>query len=168
MKWTELLLVSLVTAVCVVGLAHLASQWSARPAEAAAERGDWSWGRGAWRGERPAGHGWAGMCAKPASLDHALGYVKTELSLSAAQAAEWDRFAATVRAASGRLRRACGNGPKAPHDAVTALAAAEDQLAAGLDWLKEVRPAFAELHAQLDERQRALIDARFKRGHGHR
>ena len=168
MKFTEMMLVSLVTAAGVVGLGHLASEWSARPAEAAAERGDGSWGRGGWRGERHGGRGWAAMCADPASLDYALGYVKTELRLSAAQAPEWDRFAASVHAASERLRLACGSDPKALHDAATALAAAEDQLAAGLDWLKEVRPAFAELYAQLDERQRTLLDTRLRRGHGHR
>ena len=85
-----------------------------------------------------------------------------------AQAPEWGRFAATVRMARERLGRACGSDPRALRDAATALAAAEERLAAGLDWLKEVRPAFADLYAQLDERQRALLDTRFRRGHGHR
>ena len=168
MKWTEILLVSLVTAAGVAGVGHLASQWSTRPAEAAAEHGEGSSGRGGWGGERHASHGWSRLCADPTSLDYALGYVRTELSLSAAQAPEWDRFAATVRMASERLGRACGSDPRALRDAATALAAAEDRLAAGLEWLKEVRPAFADFYDQLDERQRALLDTRFRRGHGHR
>ncbi len=156
MKWTEMMLVSLVTAAGVVGLGHLASEWSARPAQAASERQS---------GHR---HGLQRMCADPASIDYALGYVKTELRLSAAQAPEWDRFAATVGVASERLRRACASDARDAQDAATALAATEDQLAAGLDWLKEVRPAFVELYAQLDQRQRTLLDTRLKRGHGHR
>lgn len=168
MKWTEMLLLSLVTAAGVLGLGHLASQWSARPAEAAAERSDGMFGRGAWRGERQGHHGWSRLCGDPAALDDALGYVKTEMRLSAAQAPEWDRFAAAVREASERLRGACATDINAASDAASALAAAEAQLAAGLEWLGIVRPAYAALHTQLDARQRALLDTRFRRGHGHR
>jgi hypothetical protein len=169
MKWTELALCASLTTIAVGGLAYLAGEWAGRPAAAAAERGGEWWGRGWWRGgEDGRGHGWRCVCAEPAAFDHALGYLKRELGLTAAQTLEWERFAAALGEANARLRQACDGDPATARDAARLLAATEIQLAAATDWLKTARPALTRLYAALDERQRALIDTRFGPRHARR
>ena len=114
------------------------------------------------RSDHPPGHGIDRFCAgdRAAAVEGVLAYGASALDIGDEQAAAWDRFAASVRAADTTFDGVCaeiaatGETSTAP----AALALVENAMALGLEAVREVRPAFDELYATMTDEQRETLD----------
>lgn len=171
MMWTQVILGSVLTAALVVGADRVAQHWTSKPAQAAetsvAQAGDRAWSgfghrwrqRGEGRGH--AGAGWCG--ADWAGLEAWDGYVVRALSLTDEQGAAWTRLRAAIQSTRPTLEQACGDAPATG----ASMARAETMLAAGLDAVRQVRPAYEAFHAVLNDDQRRMLDEHRGRRHRH-
>lgn len=158
-KWLYALIGSLVTSGVLGGVAAGSHRYGPRAALADAPRHH---GFGHWHGGH--GDGWSHLCAQPdAALDGITAYLKRALAPTEAQAEAFARLARSLGDAASLMARACDGGGSASADetAAAALERMETLMAAGLEALRGVRPAFDALYAVLDERQRATLDALF-------
>jgi hypothetical protein len=152
----------------VVGAVALGGAWLAVQAAQPGDEGSWRpgmmwqahggrhWGGGAWGGP----HG--GFCAAARSerVEDMLGMVESFVTFTPEQAPAWAGLRDAVRAGSQRFDATCASLREAgePGDPPARLARLELMLSAGLETLREVRPAFDAFYATLDERQKAAID----------
>ena len=117
-----------------------------------------------WHADRHGG-GISHLCsADEGRTDSLLAHAEAELEITASQQESWNRLSAAISDAHTRLQAICGE----LGDADTApekLAQAEAMMAVGTDAIREMRPAFDALYAQLDDRQRARIDDLLARRH---
>jgi hypothetical protein len=135
----------------------------------AAERSGPMWqsqgGFARWHGRAAGAEGAARWCggAREWRTEELLGLVERQLELTPAQTPAWEELGGALRAATARLAAACTPGPD---DAPGRLRQAETLLEAGLETLRELRPALERFHATLDETQRRTLDDLMVRRHG--
>jgi hypothetical protein len=116
---------------------------------------------GQWRGHS----GMAQACDRDFTALVADG--KAHLAITAEQQATWAAFTASLDRTSDRLKTLCGDMTALPATAPEALALAETATVAGLEAIRDVRPAFDALYAVLDDEQRAIINEHMARHRGH-
>ena len=124
------------------------------------------------------GHGWHGkrhhrgpgrVCAgaRGEKLEHAIDFVQSFVDFTPEQDAAWQDFSASLMNGRERVRAACDELDQAedPLNAPDALARAESLLTAGLEVVREVRPAFDTFYATLSEDQKKALDQLINRRH---
>ena len=117
------------------------------------------------------GHGWHGKrhhrgpghfcaAARGERLEHAVDFVQSFVDFTPEQDAAWQDFTASLMTGRERVRAACDELEQAedPMQAPDALARAESMLTAGLEVVREVRPAFDRFYATLSEDQKEALD----------
>jgi len=117
------------------------------------------------------GHGWHGrghhrgpgrFCAgaRGEKLEHAVDFVQSFVEFTPEQDEAWQAFTTSLMTGRERVRAACDELDQAedPMQAPDALARAESLLTAGLEVVREVRPAFDRFYATLTEDQRKALD----------
>ncbi len=130
---------------------------------------NWSGGRHAWFGQSggqsggvAAGRrGFRAFCDNRSSewIGDLLVLGERRLDLTAEHKPAWDDLGTAIRAAADDLAALCGQLTDAPKRSADArLAEAETMMAAGLDAVRRVQPAFHALYAALDESQRTMLD----------
>ena len=89
-----------------------------------------------------------------------LGLVESFADFNPEQAEAWTQLTEAVRAGSTKVGAACAEfeaeGPA--ENAPERLARAEAMMAAGLGIVQELRPAFDDFYAVLDDEQKAALD----------
>jgi len=105
--------------------------------------------------------GHAGMMALADRVEGRIAFLRAELRITDAQQAQWNAFAAALRAGADSIRGA--RGPAAPMTtAPTGALALLDQhqrtLTARLEAIRAVRPALEQLYAVLSDEQKATLD----------
>jgi hypothetical protein len=116
-----------------------------------------------WHG---GGHGpgrFAGrLCSdeRDAMLEDRLSFVESFARFTAEQQPAWQQLTAAVRAGSGTVGSACVDFERlqAEADAPARMAQAELVLGTALGIVQEVRPAFDDFYAVLDDDQKAALD----------
>lgn len=117
------------------------------------------------------GHGWHGkghhrgpgrFCAgaRGEKLEHAIDFVQSFVEFTPEQDEAWQVFTVSLMNGRERVRAACDELDQAedPMLAPDALARAESLLTAGLEVVREVRPAFDRFYGTLSEDQRKALD----------
>ena len=168
MQFSQVLITSIVAAIAVVGIAFLFIGRGWGPSYVGLEAGphatpaNWSAGGHGWY--RPGGrgrHGFRAFCDERSGdwIEDLLVLGERRLDLTTEQKPAWDELGAAVRAASTDLRGLCAQMTDAPKRSADArLAEAETMMAAGLDAMRRVQPAFHALYAALDASQRKALD----------
>lgn len=126
--------------------------------------------RGGW------GHGWREgrhqrmhqmICSdfRDDKINRVVEFIESFVDFTPPQAEAWTRLTTAVRSGSDRVGQACQDETLAqrPETSAAKLGRAEKLLTIGLDILKEVRPAYDEFYATLDERQKKAVDQMFRR-----
>jgi hypothetical protein len=125
------------------------------------------------------GHGWrrggaprhmARLCdeeRRSGWIDARIERIESAVELTSEQTEAWAGLTEAVRAASERVGETCAEVREAgrPQNASDRLARAETVLSTGLAVVQEVRPAFDDFYATLDDDQKATIDGMIGRGH---
>ena len=173
MQFSQVLITSIVAAIAVVGITHAFASWGESPAYASAQTGpramraSWSGGGHGWfggnggRGDGAGRHGFRAFCDNRSNewIGDMLALGERRLDLGSEQKPVWDELGTAVRAASDDLAALCGQMTDAPERSADAkLVQAETMMAAGLDALRRVQPAFHALYAALDDSQRKTLD----------
>ncbi|MDA1099443.1 MAG: Spy/CpxP family protein refolding chaperone [Proteobacteria bacterium] len=163
--------VGLVAVAAVVATTlSLGSTVSAKGTEASAASGLFGgdhhgWGHGGGRG----GRGMAHLCgpARGEKIAHAISFVDNFLTFTSPQQKAWEELAEALRAGDARIGVACEafKDGKPPQSATAKLAMAESFLAAGLDVVQQVRPAFDRFYATLNDKQRKSLNDLLSRRH---
>lgn len=117
------------------------------------------YGRGQMMGQGPMmGLGWDGMLDR---IDGRLAFIKTELAITDDQSAQWDKFAATLRANAenhnGMMRsmmERMSDDDDADATLPERLGEHEAFMQARLEQIKEMRAAVEELYGVLDDTQK--------------
>lgn len=130
-------------------------------AQAAAER-DGRHGFGGRHHGAPGRH-FGRLCGerRDARLDDMIVFVESFANFTAEQAAAWNGLTAALRSGSDTIGAACDDLAAAgrPATAADKLARVEQMMEAGLVALRQVRPAFEDFYAVLDDEQKKAIDA---------
>ena len=163
MNTKKALIVSAVAGLALVGgLSLAAPSWDAvRPAFAAV--GD---GPGRHFGRHGHGHGGGHKLMRLCSerrderLADLVAFVESFVDFTPEQTGAWSELTTALDNGSGRIDTACGELRTAgrPETAPDRLARFEVLLEAGLDAVREVRPAFEGFYAVLDAEQKDAID----------
>jgi LTXXQ motif family protein len=123
-------------------------------------------------------HGWHGggrgrfaehVCsdARDEILEERLAFVESFVDFTDEQEPAWQQLTAAIRAGSAKVGEACAE-LEAPDTTATAhFARVELILSTGLDIVQEVRPAFEQFYAVLDDDQKAALDKVASRHHRH-
>lgn len=117
------------------------------------------YGRGQMMGQGPMmGLGWDGMLDR---IDGRLAFIKTELAITDDQSAQWDKFAAALRAnaenQNGLMRsmvEQMSDDDYADKTLPERLSEHEGFMQARLEQIKEMRAAVEELYGVLDDTQK--------------
>lgn len=137
---------------------HAASIFGPGVALAAAGRRGWGHGHG---------RGIARICGdqRDERLGDALEFADAFLRIEPNQTEAWSRLTAALKSGSARVGEACRSLETDgwPAQAPEKLATLETVMAAGLDIVREVRPAFDQFYATLDDRQKEALDGLFDR-----
>ncbi len=177
MKRKHAIIASIVSLVAAAGLGLAASAPEAAPptlstsaiALAAASTGFGGRSHGWHRGERKGG--FARLCGHGhgARIDDLAAFVGGFLDFTPEQGQAWEKLTEALRDGDASIAAACaeiadaGEAGTAPRE----LARLETALAAGLDVVRQVRPAFDEFYGALDDNQRTAVDDVFAEGHRH-
>lgn len=157
MSWKHGVIGSLVTTALLGGLALAAPRWWPAPAYA-----DGAAGHAGGFGPRHHGGGFAHLCQGDhgAMLAAVIIYLERRLDPNETQAEAFARLTDALRSGAATLAAGCfeTEAPEQRADAPSSLAATEAMLAAGLEALRTIRPAFDMLYAMLDARQREVLD----------
>lgn len=140
-------------------------------AYAAGEKHGWRHGRdGGFRHGRGGGMrhgGLARICGENRGehLETMIEFADAFLKLEPSQTQAWNGLTAALRAGSNSIGETCAtlNSAEMPVKAPEKLAAVETIATAGLNILREVRPAFETFYATLDDKQKAALDGLFNR-----
>ena len=128
---------------------------------------------GGYRGHHRGGrHGMKMVCSdrRAEKVEDAIGFAEAFFTFKGEQKVAWDGLATALRDGSTTIGKHC-EAMKAHSGQETAIgkfARMETMLAAGLEVLQTVRPAFDKLYATLDEKQQAALDKMTRRGGGRR
>jgi hypothetical protein len=161
MKTRKTLIVLGAAALAVAGgLTLAAPRWeAARPAFAAVAEGH---GHHFGRHGHGPGHRLMRLCSERRGerLADLVALVESFVDFTPEQDGAWSRLTAALDAGSARVETACGELKAAgrPETAPARLARLETLMAAGLEALREVRPAFDGFYAALDADQQAALD----------
>ncbi len=115
----------------------------------------------AWHGKRQhRGYGHFCAGARGEKLEHAIDFVQSFVEFSPEQDQAWQDFTGALLDGRERVRTACDELDQAedPMQAPAALARAESLLTAGLEVVREIRPAFDRFYGTLSEDQRKALD----------
>ena len=159
MNSRKVIIASAVAGIALVGALSLAApDWQCvRPAFAAMGEGD-----GRHFGRHGRGHGLARLCSerREERLADMVGFVESFVDFTPEQEAAWSGLTAALDQGSDRIGAACGElkAEGRPETAPDKVARLETMLEAGLDALRDVRPAFEGFYATLDAEQKAAID----------
>lgn len=99
-------------------------------------------------------------------LDARIDAVESFVTFTPEQAPAWDSLVTAVRSGGERVGEACTALDGEAQDPTGRLARMEIMLAAGLDVVREVRPAFNDFYAVLDDDQKAALDRLMERRRG--
>ena len=115
------------------------------------------------------GHGIPRLCseARTEHLDAGIGFVEAFFSFDDDQKPAWEALETALREGGEMIGQHCAAMRGRPSDAPGRLERLETLLAAGLDVVRKVRPAFARFYETLDADQKAAID-RIADGNRHR
>lgn len=91
-------------------------------------------------------------------LEGGIDFVEAFFSFNDQQKPAWDAFAAALRKGSDAIGRHCATLDERPSTAPGKLAVLETAMTAGLEVVREVRPAFERFYGTLNEDQKAAID----------
>ena len=161
MNTKKALIVSAVAGLALVGgLSLAAPSWDAvRPAFAAVGDGP---GRHFGRHGHGGGHKLMRLCSerRDERLADLVAFVESFVDFTPEQTGAWTGLTAALDSGSARIDTACGELRTAgrPETAPDKLARFEVLLGAGLDAVREIRPAFEGFYAVLDAEQKDAID----------
>ena len=105
--------------------------------------------------------------ARDEILEDRLAFVESFVDFTDEQEPAWQQLAAAVRAGSARVGEACAELEAPDPTAAAHLALVELILSTGLDIVQQVRPAFEQFYAVLDDDQKAALDKLMSRHHRH-
>jgi hypothetical protein len=113
--------------------------------------------------------GQAMMCQMDEHIDGDLAYLKAELKITEAQAAQWNIFAQAFRAEREKRARHCKEALEHAREMRSAslldtVKMAEDQLALRLDSLRAMKVAIQPLYESLSKEQKKTADQVMKGG----
>ena len=169
MRRTQVIAISLISAVSAAGLTHALAGPNTTPpilmAEAAHGGGatghSGAHRRGWWH--RPGGEGHGRFCGGIGGgrLDHALDAVEEAAGFTPPQSTAWSELKDEIHASGTSIEDACGDAadPETATPAPHRLARLETLLSVGLASLRRVRPAFERLYATLSEEQKKSFDS---------
>jgi hypothetical protein len=125
-----------------------------------------------WRhGWQSGGHGRfaAHLCsdARDEILEERLAFVESFVDFTDEQEPAWQQLTAAIRTGSARVGEACAELEAPDPTAPAHLARVELILSTGLDIVENVRPAFEQFYAVLDDDQKAALDKLVSRHHRH-
>jgi hypothetical protein len=125
-----------------------------------------------WRhGWRDGGHGrfaeFACSDARDEMLEDRLAFVESFVDFTDVQEPAWQQLTAAIRDGSAKVGKACAELEATDTTAPAHLARVELILSTGLGIIQEVRPAFEQFYAVLDEDQKAALDKLVSRHHQH-
>lgn len=163
MNWAKILLISLVAAAAVGGASHamtgIAGTHSWHGTEAAALAG---FGGGHRDGRHARRRGFDHVCDGRwiEHADEVMAHVERVLDLGPGQAEAWNTLADRLRASGSNLARMCParNATADRGTALDTLGRAEAMMAAGLETIREVRPALEAFYGVLTGEQRKTLD----------
>jgi hypothetical protein len=123
-------------------------------------------------------HGWHGghhgrfaehVCsdARNEILEERLAFVESFVDFTDEQEPAWQQLTAAIRAGSAKVGEACAALEAPDPTAPAHLARVELILSTGLDIVQQVRPAFDQFYAVLDDDQKAALDKLVSRHHRH-
>jgi LTXXQ motif family protein len=123
-------------------------------------------------------HGWHGgghgrfaefVCsdARDDILEDRVAFVESFVDFTDEQEPAWQQLAAAIRAGSAKVGEACAELEPPDPTAPAHLARVELILSTGLDIVQQVRPAFEQFYAVLDDDQKAALDKLVSRHHRH-
>jgi hypothetical protein len=128
------------------------------------------WRHGGWHGGgygRFAEH----VCsdARDEMLEDRLAFAESFVDFTDEQQLAWQQLTAAIRAGSAKVGEACVEleALDTPANAPARLERVELMLSTGLDIVQEVRPAFEQFYAVLDDDQKAALDKLASRHHRH-
>jgi hypothetical protein len=123
------------------------------------------WGHGWRHGRHGRGHQMICSDVRDDKIDQAVEFVESFVDFTPPQAEAWAKLTTAVRSGSARVGQACQDETltKRPESSAAKLGRAEKLLTIGLDIIKEVRPAYDEFYATLDDRQKKAVDQMFRR-----
>lgn len=148
-------------------LGGLVGLWTVGAALHAGERSGTGFQEARFGGHHGPGHGFmmGRLCSdrRSAWLDERIDLVESFVDFTAEQTPAWTALKEAVRAGSERIGEACSSLEEVQDGPVGRLARMETMLAAGLDVVQGVRPAFEDFYAVLDEDQQAALDRLMER-----
>jgi hypothetical protein len=123
-------------------------------------------------------HGWHGgghgrfaefVCSdtRDEILEDRVAFVESFVDFTDEQEPAWQQLAAAIRAGSAKVGEACAELEAPDPTAPAHLARVELILRTGLDIVQQVRPAFEEFYAVLDDNQKTALDKLVSRHHRH-
>lgn len=124
-----------------------------------------------------AGHRWGGrggqeraferVCGEERDerLDQMITFIESFVDFTPEQVGAWQGLVASLRNGSDTVGASCANLTPLPDDATAPERLAQVELVAttGLDVLRQVRPAFDNLYAVLDDEQKEALDGLINR-----
>jgi LTXXQ motif family protein len=123
-------------------------------------------------------HGWHGggrgrfaehVCSdvRDEILEERLAFVESFVDFTDEQEPAWQQLTAAIRAGSAKVGEACAELEAPDTTAPAHLARVELIFSTGLEIVQEVRPAFEQFYAVLDDDQKAALDKLVSRHHRH-
>jgi hypothetical protein len=123
-------------------------------------------------------HGWHGggrgrfaefVCsdARDEILEDRVAFVESFVDFTDEQEPVWQQLTAAIRAGSAKVEEACAELEAPDPNAPAHLARVELNLSTGLDIVQQVRPAFEQFYAVLDDNQKTALDKLVSRHHRH-
>ncbi len=170
MKEKRSLAIALVTAtglaVAVAGFQFLApsESYAQQGGQESSQQGDpmrkAGWGGHRWGGRH--GGGMRMLCSdrRDERLGEVKEFVESFVDFTPPQADAWTKLTAAVDAGSAKVGTTCASLKEQgrPETAPDKLARMQTMMTTGLDILNQIKPAFDDFYATLDERQKAAID----------
>lgn len=128
---------------------------------------------GGYRGHHRGGrHGMRMICSdrRAEKVEDAIGFAEAFFTFRGEQKTAWDGLATALRDGSTTIGKHCAamKDDDSQKTVIGKFARMETMLAAGLEVVQTVRPAFDKLYATLDEKQQAALDKMIRRGGGRR
>jgi hypothetical protein len=105
--------------------------------------------------------------ARDEILEDRVAFVESFVDFTDEQEPAWQQLAAAIRAGSAKVGEACAELEPPDPTAPAHLARVELILSTGLDIVQQVRPAFEQFYAVLDDDQKAALDKLVSRHHRH-
>jgi LTXXQ motif family protein len=105
--------------------------------------------------------------ARDEMLEDRLAFVESFVDFTDEQEPAWQQLSAAIRAGSAKVGEACAEVEALDTSATGHLARVELIFSTGLGIVQQVRPAFEQFYAVLDDDQKAALDKLVSRHHRH-